>query len=131
LTAMRVLPALSLLLLLAVASSAPQPAAGDGTAASPQRVASIKFKSCPQCKLSHLPEVKKFLVEVVADGKYPGVTVDFVPGALPEVFMLDAQGNEIDRMYIEHLGFAELNTLVRSRGFRRADEEAIARRMFQ
>ncbi|KAG1657486.1 hypothetical protein FOA52_001401 [Chlamydomonas sp. UWO 241] len=112
-----------LLLLVALVACAGLVAGEEAT-----KVAAIKFKSCPKCKLSHLPEVKKFLVEVVAEGKYPGVTVDFIQGALPEVFMVDENGKEFDKMYIEHLSFAELNTLVRSRGFRRVDEKDVARR---
>ena len=45
----------------------------------------MEFVSCPGCKLNKLPEVKRFLKEVIEPGQYPGVTVNFIPGRLPEV----------------------------------------------
>ena len=45
----------------------------------------MEFVSCPGCKLNKLPEVKRFLKEVIEPGEYPGVTVNFIPGRLPEV----------------------------------------------
>ncbi|GAX82105.1 hypothetical protein CEUSTIGMA_g9533.t1 [Chlamydomonas eustigma] len=95
-----------------------------GTAAveNAKPIARMEFVSCPGCKLNKLPQVKKFLKEVVEAGEYPGVTVNFIPGRVPELYLYDADGKEVDKMFIERLSFAELNTLVRSKGFRRKGE---------
>lgn len=60
--------------------------------------------------------------EVIERGDYPGVTVNFIPGRVPEVIFFDQGSKEVDRMFVDHLSFAELNTLVRSKGFRRKEE---------
>ncbi len=44
--------------------------------------------------------------EVVEKGEYPGVTVNFIPGRLPELFLYNAEGQEVDKMFIEKLSFA-------------------------
>jgi len=68
--------------------------------------------------------VKKFLREVVEQGQYPGVTVNFIPGRVPELYLYGEGDVEIDKMFVDKLSFAELNTLIRSKGFRRKDEAA-------
>jgi hypothetical protein len=74
--------------------------------------------------LNKLPEVKKFLREVIEPGHYVSVTVRWSPGSVPEIHLFDAAGGLIDKHFVDHLSFAELNTLVRSKGFRRKDEQA-------
>lgn len=59
---------------------------------------------------------------MVEKGDYPNVTVTFIPGRVPEAILYDKDNKEIDKMYVDHLNFAELNTLVRSKGFRRKGE---------
>lgn len=76
--------------------------------------------------MNKLPEVKKFLREVIEPGNYVNVSVRWSPGHVPEVHLFDSDNKLIDKQFVDHLSFAELNTLVRSKGFRRKDEAGVA-----
>jgi len=61
--------------------------------------------------------VKKFIRGEVEQGHWPRVTVDFVPGRTPELFLFDAEGKELERMFVDKLSFADLETLMSTKGF--------------
>jgi len=71
------------------------------------------------CSLSvSLPQVKRFLYDVVRPNLYHGVTVDFTPGRSPAAYLYDVDNQLVDDGYdVSGMKFDELHTFVRSKGF--------------
>lgn len=44
---------------------------------------------------SRFPQVKRFFMNVVQKGEFPGVSVNFIPGRTPEAVLFDADGTEV------------------------------------
>uniref|UniRef100_A0A914WBH0 Selenoprotein M n=1 Tax=Plectus sambesii TaxID=2011161 RepID=A0A914WBH0_9BILA len=63
-----------------------------------------------------LPEVKHFIREDLE--KYENTIFKAIPGHLPELVLLDAQDNEIDRIDLSDKSREQCNELLTSRGFR-------------
>lgn len=73
--------------------------------------------------MNHLPEVKRFFVNVVQKGDFPGVTVAYIPGRTPEGVLFDAEGTEVERTNVSGMSFDELVAFVKSKGFKAREEE--------
>ncbi|KAL6753436.1 hypothetical protein V8C86DRAFT_3139957 [Haematococcus lacustris] len=67
-------------------------------------------------------------LEEVERGHYPGVTVKFIPGRSPELFMFDATGRQVEQLFVEHLTFDELGALMLAKGFARVAAAALTQR---
>ncbi|KAG1677939.1 hypothetical protein FOA52_001357 [Chlamydomonas sp. UWO 241] len=68
--------------------------------------------------------VKRFLYNVVRPGLYHAVTVDFVSGRIPAVYVYNAEGVLLDEHStdVTAMKFDELHAFVRAAGFRLAGE---------
>eukprot|EP00873_Tetraselmis_striata_P016917 jgi/Tetstr1/437181/TSEL_002752.t1 len=64
-------------------------------------------------------QVKRFLKLDVEAGKYPGVTVEFIPGRRPEMVKYDESDKEIARENVEKMSYTELTELMTELGFER------------
>ncbi|XP_024883549.1 selenoprotein M-like [Temnothorax curvispinosus] len=84
--------------------------------------ASARVESCSGCSLNRLPDVKKFIFE---DLPQYGENVEFkhIPGAIPELVLLNARGKELERHGLSKLTRKECNDLLVSKGFMRDKEE--------
>lgn len=74
-------------------------------------------QSCSGCQLNRLPEVKRFLKEQAEAGKWARVGVTWIGGAPPELVLFDGADAEVERMSISQLSYADLETLLASKGF--------------
>ncbi|KAF8067338.1 hypothetical protein HT031_002386 [Scenedesmus sp. PABB004] len=67
-----------------------------------------------------MPEVKRFFFDSVLKREYGDrLTVNFIPGAPPELVLFDAAGLELSRESVRGKSFDELHELVQERGFAR------------
>jgi len=69
--------------------------------------------------------VKRFLKQDVELGKYPGVTVEFIPGRVPEMFKYDENDNLIGSQKVDTLSYSSLSKLIESYGFVHEDKEEL------
>uniref|UniRef100_A0A914X4R2 Selenoprotein M n=1 Tax=Plectus sambesii TaxID=2011161 RepID=A0A914X4R2_9BILA len=79
-------------------------------------VASARVESCSGCSLNRLHEVKRFIMEDLE--KYENTVFKSIHGRRPELILLDAQDNEIDRIELSDKSREQCNELLTSRGFR-------------
>lgn len=75
-----------------------------------------------------MPEVKQFIYNHVLENEYEGLSVKFIPGAMPELIMYSADDKELSREAIKDMALPDLHKFVQSKGFKRtpkgkADEE--------
>lgn len=82
-----------------------------------KRIDRLEFKSCPGCRLSLQPDLKKFLHETVENGKIPGVTVEFIPSHRPELHFIDKDGNTIGGVSVDRVWSVDVEAFVRELGF--------------
>lgn len=70
-----------------------------------------------------MPEVKHFIYESVLKEEYKGLSVQFIPGANPELVMYKRQAGgeaeEVSREALQDLTGDQLHELVQQRGFTR------------
>jgi len=71
--------------------------------------------------------VKRFLKQDVEVGKYPGVTVEFIPGRTPEMIKYGEDDAEIGRQKVDGLSYAQLGQLMEELGFVHEDGTAADR----
>ncbi|KAI8477421.1 MAG: thioredoxin-like protein [Monoraphidium minutum] len=89
--------------------------------AAAQQAARAEFRSCAGCMLNSLPEVKRFLKQEVEAGSWERVSVTWQPGAPPELFVFDGEGNEAERLSVRGESFEGLAALLESKGFSRSE----------
>jgi hypothetical protein len=74
-----------------------------------------------------MPEVKNFIYESVLKNEYKGLSVNFIPGATPElvIFKREAgkEAEEVSREAIDNLTEEQLHEFVQARGFKRIPPE--------
>jgi len=91
-------------------------------------IASARVESCSGWRLNKLPEVKKFIFEDLE--QYEDTIFKKIPGHIPELVLLDAEDNEIERIDLSEKSREQCNELLTSRGFQHkaaaAAEEAAA-----
>ncbi|XP_049780553.1 selenoprotein M-like [Schistocerca gregaria] len=94
-----------------------------------QQVAKARIESCKGCRLNRLPDVKKFIFEDVP--LYEDVTFKSVPGASPELILLNKFDQELERIDLAPLSRKDCNTLLVDRGFHKKSEaETVNRNEF-
>lgn len=81
----------------------------------------IILQSCPGCSLNRLPQVKAFIYEDIP--KYENVEFKKIHGAIPELVLLNAADEEIERLQLSRLNRQECNELLASKGFRHKAED--------
>ncbi|KAG1672703.1 hypothetical protein FOA52_005180 [Chlamydomonas sp. UWO 241] len=88
----------------------------------------MEFIVCPvddECGSRAHPHVYKFLREVVEHGDYPSVSVAYDSRMQqPVAVFFSRSGEEVDRLGVSKLMPAEINSLIRTKGFRRSTETA-------
>ncbi|XP_060813060.1 selenoprotein M-like [Bombus pascuorum] len=77
--------------------------------------ASARVESCSGCRLSRLPDVKKFIFEDLPN--YNNVEFKHIPGAVPELLLFNDNEEEIERLPLSSLTREECNNLLISKGF--------------
>jgi Sep15/SelM redox domain len=82
---------------------------------------SAELRSCSGCKLNRLSDLRKFVKEEVSG--YAGITVKFISGHNPELFIFDDAGLEIEKIDLTPYSLPDLHSLVRVLGFRPENEE--------
>lgn len=74
------------------------------------------YQSCASCQLNRLPDVKKFIYEDVP--KYENVEFKKIPGAPPELVLLDENDAEVERIKLAPFSREDCNSLLREKGFK-------------
>ncbi|XP_045446027.1 selenoprotein M-like [Melitaea cinxia] len=80
-----------------------------------EKIVSARIETCRGCSLNRLPEVKKFVMEDAPF--YDRVEVKFITGAPPEVILLDAADQELERIALSNLNREECNKVLGDNGF--------------
>jgi len=81
------------------------------------QVASARVESCGGWRLNSLPQVKRFIYDDVP--LYHNVEFKHIPGATPELLLLNAEGKELKRINLSKMTQEECNELLLEYNFYR------------
>ncbi|XP_046415177.1 selenoprotein M-like [Neodiprion fabricii] len=84
--------------------------------ASTNEYTAARVESCRGCSLNRLPEVKKFIFEDLP--LYENVEFKPIPGAVPELVLLNKNDEEVERLQLSRLNREECNELLVNKGFK-------------
>ncbi|XP_067011203.1 selenoprotein M [Anabrus simplex] len=87
-------------------------------------VTTARIESCKGCRLNRLPDVKKFIFEDVP--LFKDVTFKPIPGASPELILLNKFDQELERIDLAPLSRKDCNALLIDRGFQRKEGQETA-----
>lgn len=77
--------------------------------------------------MNSMPEVKRFFFESVLAGEYgERLSVNFIPGAPPELVLYGLNGDEISRESVGSLTFDQMHALVQEKGFKKVAQDDAA-----
>nr|CAD7260156.1 unnamed protein product [Timema shepardi] len=85
------------------------------------------IKSCRACRLNRLPEVKAFIFGDVPS--YENVVFKPIPGASPELILLDENEKELERLDLAPLNREECNSLLSKYGFQKKGSDVESNRI--
>ena len=83
-----------------------------------------EIQSCSGWKLNHLPEVKRFLKVPGHADSYEGLTINFISGRTPELFLKDDTGKVIEQINLSEYSTDQLHALMTEKGFQRKPQGA-------
>ncbi|XP_015600570.1 selenoprotein M [Cephus cinctus] len=84
------------------------------------KYAFARVESCRGCSLNRLPEVKKFVFEDLP--LYENIEFKPIPGAIPELILLNENEEEVERLQLSQLNREECNELLSSKGFTKSSK---------
>ena len=82
-----------------------------------------EIRSCSGWRLNGLPEVRRFIKDDPENhaNLYDDLKVNFISGHVPELFILDDEGNEIEKIDLAKYSTQELHDLLVGKGFKKGE----------
>jgi hypothetical protein len=82
-----------------------------------KRIDRLEFKTCPGCRLNLQPGLRALVHDQVKQGKFPGVTVEFIPSHRPELHYIDSEGKTIGGISVDRVEHTDVEAFLHQLGF--------------